>query len=419
MPSPRSGVAVSPSSSRGRRCSRSRRYVARLGVVELVDDDDVEGIRRDVRHAVDGQRLHAGEDVPPALRPRAADVQLAEVRVGEHFAIGAERLLEDLPAVRDEQQRRAFVGRPLAQPPVVQRGDHRLAGAGRGDDQVAMPVVHRRARRRALQHLLLVGVRAAPRARTGEIVTRRGRCARTPRRGRRRAGRGRGRGRRLEARRRSSRCRMSPRNFSSRAGRRDARQPDVPLHAVEQRRAREVRRTDVAGVETGVAAEHPRLGVQPGALGVVLDPHLGAELTNEPVERQALGGAHVGGGDDAKGAAAPLQAAELGLQQPQAVPFHEGAEQIHLVRGVDLGPELSARFGSPCVGQQRGVRERRCRAHLEVGDRPWLRGLRQPEQLSRGVAHLGRNILQQVKHVVDEPEASLGGPRRLKLRWRA
>jgi hypothetical protein len=79
----------------------------RLGVVELVDDDDVEVVGWDPVHPVGRQRLDAGEDVLPALRPSAADVELAERAVGEHLAVGAQRLLEDLLAVRDEQQARA------------------------------------------------------------------------------------------------------------------------------------------------------------------------------------------------------------------------------------------------------------------------------------------------------------------------
>ena len=56
--------------------------------------------------AVGVQRLHAGEHVPPALGTRAADVELAEVGVGEHLSIGPQRLLEDLLAMRHEEQRR-------------------------------------------------------------------------------------------------------------------------------------------------------------------------------------------------------------------------------------------------------------------------------------------------------------------------
>ena len=46
-PSARSGVAVSPSSTRGLEVLEQPRVRRRLGVVELVDDDDVEAVRRD------------------------------------------------------------------------------------------------------------------------------------------------------------------------------------------------------------------------------------------------------------------------------------------------------------------------------------------------------------------------------------
>ena len=65
--------------------------------------------------AVGGQRLDAGEDVPPALGPRAADVELAEVGVAENLPVGAQRLFEDLLPMGDEEQRRSF-GRRAQRP---------------------------------------------------------------------------------------------------------------------------------------------------------------------------------------------------------------------------------------------------------------------------------------------------------------
>ena len=46
------------------------------------------------------------------------------------------------------------------------------------------------------------------------------------------------------------------------------------------------------------------------------------------------------------GAPRSAQASELGLQQPEAVPLHEGAQQVDLVRGVDLGAQLGPEVGS-------------------------------------------------------------------------
>ena len=61
----------------------------RLGVVELVDDDDIEGIRGDLGDAA-GERLDAGEDVPPLARDVSADVQLTERAVTENLAVSAQ-----------------------------------------------------------------------------------------------------------------------------------------------------------------------------------------------------------------------------------------------------------------------------------------------------------------------------------------
>ena len=75
-----------------------------FGVVELVDDDDVE--RRVVEGGQCGrmQGLHGGEDVPPALGMLPIHEQFTEVRVGQHFPIRPQRLLQDLLTVRYEQQ---------------------------------------------------------------------------------------------------------------------------------------------------------------------------------------------------------------------------------------------------------------------------------------------------------------------------
>ena len=112
---------------------------------------------RDLLDAVRRQRLHAGEHVVPALRSFAADVGLAEGTVGEDLTVGALRLLQDLPAVSDEQQPTA--GSAVAKPGVVQGCDDGLAGAGRGDDEVAVPIVDLRSASSASRICVLMRVR--------------------------------------------------------------------------------------------------------------------------------------------------------------------------------------------------------------------------------------------------------------------
>jgi len=59
----------------------------------------------------------------------------------------------------------------------------------------------------------------------------------------------------------------------------------------------------------------------------------------------ALGGADVGGGDDAQGAAAVEVGAQRAFEDPEAVPLDEGAEQVDAIGGGDLGLEDLAEAG--------------------------------------------------------------------------
>ena len=63
------------------------------------------------------------EDVLPSLRARSTHVKLSEITITQYFAIGAKRLFEDLPTMRDKQQRRTV---PIVtQALVVQCGNNR------------------------------------------------------------------------------------------------------------------------------------------------------------------------------------------------------------------------------------------------------------------------------------------------------
>lgn len=77
---------------------------ASLRVVELVYDDDVEGVGRDGADVVCGERLDACEHVLPSLGSGAPDIELTEASIGEDLAVGAQRLGEDLLAVGDEEK---------------------------------------------------------------------------------------------------------------------------------------------------------------------------------------------------------------------------------------------------------------------------------------------------------------------------
>ncbi len=106
--------------------------------------------------AVRGEDLHTREDMAPPRRSAPSDVELAEGCIRQHLAVGAQRLFENLPAVRDEEQR-GFAP-VLAQPPVVQRRDDGLPRAGGGDDQVVVMAVDGACHLEPVEDLLLVRV---------------------------------------------------------------------------------------------------------------------------------------------------------------------------------------------------------------------------------------------------------------------
>src|SRR5579859_5817365 len=87
-----------------------------------------------------------------------AKVQIAERSVVKDGAKCAQTLLEDLAAMCDKQQaeRRTL----LAQPLVIERGNHRLASPGRRHKEVSPAVMSLPLRLQTFENLLLEGVRA-------------------------------------------------------------------------------------------------------------------------------------------------------------------------------------------------------------------------------------------------------------------
>lgn len=96
-------MAVSPRSSRGLEVIDQRSVGASLGVVELIDDHNIERVSRHMGYPVRRQRLHAREHVLPTLGTSAANVQLPEVSIAQHFAVGPKRLLQNLSAMGNEE----------------------------------------------------------------------------------------------------------------------------------------------------------------------------------------------------------------------------------------------------------------------------------------------------------------------------
>jgi hypothetical protein len=117
-------------------------YVGAAGVVELVDDDHIERVRRNAIEIDALQRLHGCEHVLPFVGTMAVDVQLTEGAIAEDMPERDQRLLEDLLAMGDEQElQRTSAADFFAQAFVIERRDDGLARAGRGDDEIAPAVV--------------------------------------------------------------------------------------------------------------------------------------------------------------------------------------------------------------------------------------------------------------------------------------
>jgi hypothetical protein len=98
----------------------------RSRAMKLVDDDDIEGVRRHLREIHPGQGLDRAEHVAPLGRHHAVHIELAEIAGSQHLPERREALFEDLLPVRNEQQPR-IAPELLAKPPVVESGDNRLS----------------------------------------------------------------------------------------------------------------------------------------------------------------------------------------------------------------------------------------------------------------------------------------------------
>ncbi len=128
----------------------------RRGVMELVDNENIECVRGDLLQSRLLQRLDHREDVPSFGDP-APTVDLSKRAVAEDGPVGRQRLPEDLLAMGNEQQRQ--VAMPVDKLPVIERSDDSLACPGRGNHEISVTVVPLALDCQRVQHPLLVWVR--------------------------------------------------------------------------------------------------------------------------------------------------------------------------------------------------------------------------------------------------------------------
>jgi len=342
----------------------------RRRVVELVDDDDVEVVRLEPADAGGREALDRREHVLEAQRPVAADPAFAERRLAQRVAERRQALVEDLGAVRDEQQ--PVAGERSAEPRVVDRGHHGLSRPGRRDDQVAPVTLVQRDRELLEQRLLerpeLDLDRAEQQGRPDAFD------ARAPRE--------------LLA---VVVDEVAPLPVAVEDGAElldgvaipgfgDA---DVPLEAGHLRGVREVGRADVRGRVAARAVEDPGLRVQARRGRVVRDADVGAE-SRELVERALLRAAGVRRREDAQRLAVGAVPAQRVDERAHAAPADEGDHGVDRVGRAHLGAQLvHEAWLARSVGEDGRVEQRGQRPFDRVRSRVGAA----PEE---GVEHLRR-----------------------------
>ena len=165
------------------------------------------------------------------------------------------------------------------EPPVIQRGNNGFTGAGGCDDEVAVPIMQLSFGLELFEHLGLVGL---------GLHFQSGQCDDNPLVGLLPRGDIEGFAESVAVLGWAVGLELpvfpvgleGSAELVQQVWRRDRRQADVPLQAVDERSVGEVARADVGGVEPGVAMQHPGLGVQPGPVDLVVDPDLCAEIVD-------------------------------------------------------------------------------------------------------------------------------------------
>ena len=374
------------------------------GVVELVDDDDLEARRRDPVQRFRPQGLYRGEHVLEAGRFDATDPQLAEARIAERVPERRERLRQDLLAMGDEQEGRPAPSVDLRG--VVERRHDRLARAGGGDEQVPVMTL-RTGQRDLLEQARLERQRVQLGRRQHDPVA---------------ASLALQAGGELggvvvdEILVLPVRLEDGP-HLVDDVGVARGRDAHVPLETVDLRHLREVRGPDVRGREPGVAVEQPRLGVKSCAAGVVGDAHRGTCL-RQRVECRPFGGAGVDRRQQPHGPArrhVPAQGVEQGADAAEP---HEGHDDVDPVRRVDLRADLLADVGlAGRVRQEGGVQQggerKGDRLGLTVRQRPPYR-LQHPSPVQRCVQRRvpGTRVrIHRLLDLLDDPLRQLDSAR--------
>ena len=250
-----------------RRYAFQKRLVRwRRGVMELVDDDDIE--MRRVESIRVRTRLRLWIDAKTCSNrdgPLSADPELSEARVTKRVRECRAALFEDLLAVRDEEQ--PVSRQLLAKARVVDCRHDRLACAGCGDKEIAVPSEGARELYLLQQSLLKRHEHDLDRTQPKRLVRLRSASVRRPE---------------LVAIKRNE-VAARPVPVEDRGHLRDdvgvtnARNSNVPLEPSDHRRVRQVGRSDVRRRVAAPPMKEPGLRMQARRRGVVGDLDVGSK----------------------------------------------------------------------------------------------------------------------------------------------
>ena len=356
-------------------------------MVKLVDHDVVVIVRRSGLFQLPRVKgLHRDKQRVQPLRAVVSHEQVAEIQVFQYAAKTFHTLLQDLFAMGHKQQPIGPAGIFAAKPFVIQRRNHRLAGSGRGHQQILIVAADFALGLQLVQNLLLIGI--------GMNVKQKGRRRIRP-----------GSPFGLQRRRQSVSLLFaiifkllrvpvafkSVLDFSNRIRQILGRNLDVPLQTAGNRRVGKIRRTHVGRRKASFTIEHIGFCVQAGSLGLIGNLDFALCQFAQLFDRLDIGRAHIGGGDDAELSAVAAELAQFVHDHAQAAPLDKRNQQVDPVTGGDFFFQLrkQARFVAG-PGEQRADRQRRLWPD-ELG--PFVDGqgvvlsLEQGQQLFCGLRH--------------------------------
>ena len=114
----------------------------------------------------------------------------------------------------------------------------------------------------------------------------------------------------------------------------------VPFQTAGDGGVGKIRGTDVGGMVFGIAVEDVGFGMQPGPFGVVGHADFDIGQCSDGVDGLDIGSTHIGGSDETQPAATFSKGFQFLIDEPETAPFDEGNQHVDTVGGEDFLLEL-------------------------------------------------------------------------------